>query len=204
MLPEGLVLGLDAAGPLYSLALADGEKVLASKHSEARHGRAEILFPDLRELLRSSRCEVTDLVAIGVNTGPGDFTGARLGVAAARGLAMSLGIPAIGIGAFDLLTPDAPPGSLAVVTGGRQFVHARLLPDGLPARQALDGLSQRFPEVRAVVGQEPDAVAALLGARAIRPQEMPGPALARIARARLPHAGGRPTPSYLGPAASPK
>ncbi len=198
------MLGLDAAGPVYSLALVDGQEVLAARNSEARHGRAETLFPDLRELLRSSGRPITDLVAIGVNTGPGDFTGTRLGVSAARGLAMSLGIPAIGIGAFDLLPSDAPPGTLAVVGGSRRFIYARLLPDGCPARIEMDELPQRFPEVGTVVGQDPEMAATLLGARASRPTEMPSLTLARITRARLPHDGSRPVPTYLGPAASPK
>lgn len=60
-------------------------------------GQAERLFPMLDEMLRDARLGWPDLAVIGVGIGPGNFTGIRVAVAAARGLALSLRIPAIGV-----------------------------------------------------------------------------------------------------------
>ncbi len=70
-------------------------------------GQAERLFPMLHELQHEYGIRWTDIAAIGVGTGPGNFTGIRIGVAAARGLALSLGVPTVGVTAFERATADA-------------------------------------------------------------------------------------------------
>lgn len=60
-------------------------------------GQAEHLIPMLEEVLAAQGLTWVDLDALGVGTGPGNFTGIRISVAAARGLALGLGIPAVGV-----------------------------------------------------------------------------------------------------------
>ena len=66
-------------------------------------GQAERLFPMLDEVLSEQGAVWEELDAIAVGTGPGNFTGIRIAVSAARGLALSLGIPAIGVTGFEAL-----------------------------------------------------------------------------------------------------
>ena len=79
-------------------------------------GHAERLFPMIDELMAEAGCSPGDLSRIAVCTGPGSFTGLRVGVAAARGLALGLGIPAIGVTRFEALIG---PGEREVTLPGR-------------------------------------------------------------------------------------
>lgn len=73
-------------------------------------GQAESLFPLIDDLLKSHDLAYSDLNRIGVGIGPGNFTGIRISVSAARGLALALGIPAIGVSNFEATAhPHARP-----------------------------------------------------------------------------------------------
>jgi hypothetical protein len=79
----------------------------------------------------------SDLAAIGVGTGPGNFTGIRIGVAAARGLALGLGVPAIGIDRFSALALDGPdlPAVLAAPRGLAWMARPGAVPEQIdPAK----------------------------------------------------------------------
>ena len=65
-------------------------------------------MPMLTEVLSDAGLTWSDLDAIGVGTGPGNFTGIRISVSAARGLALGLSIPAIGVNGFEALTQGLP------------------------------------------------------------------------------------------------
>jgi len=84
---------------------------------------------DADELLRASGAERAELTGIVVGTGPGSFTGLRLGLATARGLALALELPVAGVSTLDALAAGAP-GALPVVDGGRREVFT--LMDGEP------------------------------------------------------------------------
>jgi tRNA threonylcarbamoyladenosine biosynthesis protein TsaB len=73
-------------------------------------------MPAVEALLEPLGLAVGDLGAVAVSAGPGSFTGLRVGVAAAKGLAYSLGIPLYGMPTLDLLAANAPPGTTAVRT----------------------------------------------------------------------------------------
>ena len=68
-------------------------------------GHAEALFPMIEDVLAEGHVAWTDISRIGVCTGPGSFTGIRAGVAAARGLALGLGVPAVGITRLEAVGP---------------------------------------------------------------------------------------------------
>jgi tRNA threonylcarbamoyladenosine biosynthesis protein TsaB len=109
-----LVLALDTAGPDCAAALAredeGGFRVLARRSERLGRGHAERLLPMVGEILRESRLTYADLQRIAVTTGPGSFTGVRVGLAAARALALALDIPAVGVGSLDALMRGALPG----------------------------------------------------------------------------------------------
>ena len=91
--------------------------------------RAVRVLEDADELLRAGGVERSELTGIVVGTGPGSFTGMRLGLAAARGLALALDLPVAGVSTLDALAAGAP-GAVPVVDAGRREVFA--LVDGEP------------------------------------------------------------------------
>jgi tRNA threonylcarbamoyladenosine biosynthesis protein TsaB len=103
-----LLLVIDTAGPACAVALAraplDGEpKILARIEERIGRGHAERLMPMIEEALRDAKASFDQLERIAVTVGPGSFTGVRIGIAAARGLALALDIPAVGVGSLQAL-----------------------------------------------------------------------------------------------------
>jgi tRNA threonylcarbamoyladenosine biosynthesis protein TsaB len=113
-----LTLAFDTATPAATSALvADGE-VLAERVS-----RAQTLLEDVDALLRQGGVRPRHLEALAVGLGPGSFTGIRIGLAVARGLALSLGVPGAGVSTLAALAAGAP-GALPVVDARRHEVFA--------------------------------------------------------------------------------
>lgn len=77
-------------------------------------GQAERLMPMISELLDKKGIKLSDLSRIGVGIGPGNFTGIRISVSLARGLALGLGIPAIGVSGFAALRHASGADSVAI------------------------------------------------------------------------------------------
>ncbi len=121
-------------------------------------GQAERLFPLIGEVMAQAGLAWSDLDAIGVGIGPGNFTGVRISVAAARGLALSLGIPAIGISATEAAACGAPRPCRAVVPlRGDEVVWEDFgLPqDGAGPQKAMIALGQAGPSGPAEGGPAP-------------------------------------------------
>ncbi len=89
-------------------------------------GQAERLFALLSELLVEAGVGWHDLAALAVGTGPGNFTGVRIAVAAARGLALSLGIPAVGVSTLDALALSLPRPTVAILDARRDQVYVQV------------------------------------------------------------------------------
>jgi len=107
-LAEALSLGFDTSAAHCAAALLQGDRVLVQRHEDMARGQAERLFPLLGEVLAEAGAGWRDLSVIGCGIGPGNFTGIRISVAAARGLALSLGIPAVGVGATEAAAHGLP------------------------------------------------------------------------------------------------
>ncbi|MEO1027236.1 MAG: tRNA (adenosine(37)-N6)-threonylcarbamoyltransferase complex dimerization subunit type 1 TsaB, partial [Pseudomonadota bacterium] len=80
-----------------------GGRIVAERYEEMKKGQAERLFPMLEAVLGEVGAVWEELDAIGVGTGPGNFTGIRIAVSAARGLSLSLDVPAVGVSGFEAL-----------------------------------------------------------------------------------------------------
>lgn len=104
-----IVLGVDTATSLVSVAIVDGAKVLASSDSLAERRHAEDLTPMLDFVVRRAGVEFADIDAIAVDVGPGQFTGMRVGIAAAQALAHVLAVPLVGVDGLDALVAAVPP-----------------------------------------------------------------------------------------------
>jgi tRNA threonylcarbamoyl adenosine modification protein YeaZ len=111
-----LVLAFDTATDRATSALVDGDEVLGERVS-----RASTLLEDVDALLRQAGAHPQDVGALAVGVGPGSFTGIRIGLAAARGLALALDVPAAGVSTLDALAAGAP-GALPVIDAKRREV----------------------------------------------------------------------------------
>ena len=98
-----LILAFDTATDTATSALVDDGEVLAERASVAR-----TLLSDVDALLRQAGAHAGDIEALAVGTGPGSFTGTRIGLAVARGLGLSLGVPAAGVSTLDAMATGAP------------------------------------------------------------------------------------------------
>jgi len=119
-----LTLAFDTATSVATAALVRDGEVLGERVS-----RAVRVLEDADELLREAGGAPGDLTALAVGTGPGSFTGLRLGLAAARGLAFALDLQVAGVSTLDALAAGAP-GAVPVIDAGRREVFT--LRDGEP------------------------------------------------------------------------
>ncbi|MDP6803946.1 MAG: tRNA (adenosine(37)-N6)-threonylcarbamoyltransferase complex dimerization subunit type 1 TsaB [Rhodospirillales bacterium] len=97
------VLGLDTAMSVCSVALCEGDRVLANRRVVMERGHAEALMPMVRDVLEAADCAFRDLDLIAVTNGPGTFTGIRIGLAAAKGMAMTASLPLVGVTTFEAI-----------------------------------------------------------------------------------------------------
>ena len=111
-----LTLAFDTATSAATAALVRDGQVLGERVS-----RAVRVLEDADELFRESGAARTELTGIVVGTGPGSFTGLRMGIAVARGLALALELPVAGVSTLAALAAGAP-GALPVVDAGRREV----------------------------------------------------------------------------------
>jgi tRNA threonylcarbamoyladenosine biosynthesis protein TsaB len=111
-----LTLAFDTATAVATSALVDGDEVLGERVS-----RAQTLLEDVDALLRQAGAHPSDLDRLAVGLGPGSFTGVRIGLAVARGLALSLDLPGSGVSTLAALAAGAP-GAVPVVDAKRREV----------------------------------------------------------------------------------
>ncbi len=101
------VLGIDTSGKPMGVALLSDGRVLGEKFLDAGYRHAERLMPTVEALLAESGLCQADLGGVAVASGPGSFTGLRVGITTARTLAWSLGIPLAGVPTLDALAYNA-------------------------------------------------------------------------------------------------
>ena len=197
-----LLLALDTSTELGSVAvLADGElRAEVAARVRGRHG--ETLLPMVREALRLAMVDKAELDRIAVGLGPGSFTGTRVGVATAKGLALALDLPIVGVGSLRAIARGAPAPRISVavdahkgevyaavyrIDGGAlveelapfhatpDVARARL-PEGVPT---VGSGARRYPDALGALALPPifDAVrASLIGLEAIELEASGGPA----------------------------
>lgn len=103
-----LILALDCATDGCAVALVRGERILATDSIDAERGQAELLLPMVERARDAARIALDDVSRVAVTTGPGSFTGIRIGLSAARGLALTLGVPVVGIDCFAAIAHGVP------------------------------------------------------------------------------------------------
>ncbi|MDJ0822557.1 MAG: tRNA (adenosine(37)-N6)-threonylcarbamoyltransferase complex dimerization subunit type 1 TsaB [Paracoccaceae bacterium] len=196
-----MFLAFDTSGAYVSAALYDGHAVIAAADEEMARGQAERLMPLLQELLDHAGLDWQSLTALGVGIGPGNFTGIRLSVAAARGLALGLGIPAVGVSLLEALELDSDGPVLTCIAAPREsaYVQGHRMAADIPAQQiAFSEVPKAWaePGLR-VIGSASPALSEALGCTDAPAQHAPAQAIARIAAREWQNNPPRPAPLYL-------
>lgn len=179
-----MILAIDTSAGQCAVALLGART--HTRVERMSRGHAEALFPMIDAVLAEAKVGYRDVSRIGVCTGPGSFTGLRVGIAAARGLALSLGIPAVGVSRLETL--GAGWTGHVVLKGRGETLFAQCFQAGVPTAE---------PFVTDVL---PGGV--VKGDGGLEQTEDDGlvdvVALAKIAVSKEP--GPRPAPLYMRPA----
>jgi len=191
--------------------IADGRTLTRSEI--VRRGHAEILMGMIEDALTAAQLAVADLDRIAVTVGPGSFTGLRVGIAAARGLALVLGKVAIGIGtlAVDAEEARAANGAravLAALAAGRGEIYGAIYAaDGSemlsPRTASAEVLAAEVTDGMLIAGSGADLILAALpmDTTAQIAHRHSAPDVAALCRLALaaPEATASPRPLYLRP-----
>ncbi|WP_128513999.1 tRNA (adenosine(37)-N6)-threonylcarbamoyltransferase complex dimerization subunit type 1 TsaB [Tabrizicola thermarum] len=183
MLP---ILAFDTSAAHCAAALLLQGRVI-QRLEPMEKGQAERLIPLLEEVLAEGGIGWRDLRALAVGTGPGNFTGVRIAVAAARGLALGLGIPAVGVTRLEALAHGLPRPLVVIEDARRDQVYVQLFtPAGPGPAHLADRIVPACPATGSAAG--PGAL----------PPAMPlVEAIARIGAERAASPQPRPSPFYL-------
>ena len=213
------ILALDTATAACSVALWRDGRILARRQAMMARGQSEAVMPMVAEVLAEAGRGFADLDLLAVTVGPGAFTGLRIGLAAARGMALAARLPCHGVTTLEAvaegLAGDAPTGTAVLVAldAKRADVYAQAFSDSLvplgPPRALLpDKLAELVPAGPVIVVGDaaPRAHAALrdagIGAVASAAPGVPDAAAVAAIAARRWRPGdpaAPPSPLYLRP-----
>lgn len=202
MPPEKPFLAFDTTAAHCAAALLLGGDCIALAREEMAKGQAERLMPMIEEMLAAAGYRWADLGGVGVGTGPGNFTGIRISVAAARGLALGLGVRAVGVTGLEALAHGAQGRCRVALPASRGAVYVQDYYGetalAAPFERAADDPAL-WPDDPAVtlIGDWPDPPAGMPH-RLIRPDAKTRlRALARIGARRLGQDAPPPAPFYM-------
>jgi tRNA threonylcarbamoyladenosine biosynthesis protein TsaB len=98
-----LLIAIDTATHFAGLALYDGDVIRSEAYWRSNRNHSVELMPQLVRMLGQQQVSASDIAAVAVAVGPGSFTGLRIGLSVAKGLAMTCGIPLLGVPTLDVL-----------------------------------------------------------------------------------------------------
>jgi tRNA threonylcarbamoyladenosine biosynthesis protein TsaB len=122
-------LALDTSSPSISAALLRGDEVAAEAHADASRHHAETIISIVDGVLRSSLLTIREVDLFAVTTGPGAFTGLRVGISTVKGFAYALGKPVVGVSALNALAhnaADSPATVCAMIDAKHSLVYTAL------------------------------------------------------------------------------
>jgi tRNA threonylcarbamoyladenosine biosynthesis protein TsaB len=211
-----MLLALDTSTRYIGIAVFDGESVLYEIVWQSQNNHTVELAPAVAEALTRSGVGVEQLQGVGIATGPGSFTSLRVGMAFAKGLALSRRIPLIGVPTLDIIARAQPvrDASLAAVlqagrgrlaVGWYHDIAGSWKPTGEIAILTPDALSQRIRKTTIVCGEIDPETRKLVGRKYKNVEISPPPhslrraaVLAEIAWERLSE-GQTDDPATLAP-----
>lgn len=201
-----MILSIDTCLGASSVAVLDGQRVLAARSEPMTRGHQERIGIIAREVASEAGVAFTDLSRIGVTVGPGSFTGLRVGLAFAKGLATALSIPCVGVNTLESLAFGSQGFTAAVLDARMGQVYIQVFADGVslmaPDALGVGEAAARLAELYSggpatLVGSGAPLLAEALPSATVLTPVAPDPAaVARLAAAR-PAPAHSPRPLYL-------
>lgn len=212
------LLAFDTATSGCSAAVFVDGRAVAHRAERMARGQSEALVPMLDEVLAEAALSYGDLDALAVTVGPGAFTGLRIGLATARGLALALGLPLAGVTTLEAVARSVPEAAragrrvLVALDSKREDLYVQVFaPDLSLLTEPTAAMAEALPEICGpgpvlIVGDAADRALAALAAAGgtAESADVSGvPDAVQVAAAALsrplPPAGSRPAPIYLRP-----
>lgn len=147
-----MILSIDTCLGASSVALLDGEHVLATRTEPMTRGHQERIGILAREAAAEAGVAFEDLTRIAVTVGPGSFTGLRVGLAFAKGLATALSIPCVGVNTLESLAFGTKGFAVALIDARMDQVYMQAFVDGA-AVMAPDALGLGEASARLAAGR---------------------------------------------------
>ena len=154
-----IVLGIEASTEAGGVALIDDGVLVCERHTSSSKTHSERLLKDIDDVLHAAGLEAEALNGVAVGIGPGSFTGLRIALSTAKGLAFGLGIPILGVGDLAALAGNVPfwPGPICpMIDARRERVYCGFYKnngDGLIELVLEDGL-RRLEELLDLVREQ--------------------------------------------------
>lgn len=205
-----ICLAANTATTVLSVALLRDGSVLDSYETTETREQGNLLLLHAGNMLKGQGLSYNDVDLFAVCTGPGSFTGIRIGLAALRGLALAAGKPVVGVDSFAMFGPDPDPryADLVAVESWREELYFRLTgPHGEevipPVNETPDALAMRLKALNLtwpvrISGDAVDKVAPLVGGPCVVvPQGLGAAAIGRKAIKNQKLENKKPIPFYL-------
>lgn len=131
-----IILSLETSTTVCSVALHEGEKLLAMAEVHQEHSHASKLASLIDEVAKAAGVELKGINAVAISSGPGSYTGLRIGTSTAKGLCYALSIPLIAIGTLEILAAQVNVSNVMkywlcpMIDARRMEVYSRLSDDG--------------------------------------------------------------------------
>jgi len=146
-----MLLAIDSATQKIGIALYDGAQVNHESVWHSKNYHTVELAPAIKSAVEQAGFDFSDIKAVGVSLGPGSYTGLRIGMAVAKGIALTKNLPLIGVSTFDILAQAQtlqPDSQLAVVLeAGRKRISVGWF-------KVIDGAWRKFQEPDILTPQE--------------------------------------------------
>ena len=159
-----ITLAMECATQTVGIAFLDQKKILAELYLDTGRGHAEVLLPALEKLFLMTGLTAERIDLLVCTTGPGSFTGVRIGVSTIKGLALATGKPIVGVSTLEALAVNVFPSRRLIcplLDARKNQVYAGLYregPDGYPEAVAPDRLTDIESLVKTLVAEEVDFV----------------------------------------------
>lgn len=144
-----IILGIDTTGELSSSAVLTEDGKIYERHSDDRMNHLRDLIPMIRDTLGDAGVSLGDIGTIAVSAGPGSFTGIRIGMATAKGLALAQGLPLAGVPVLPGFAAGSPEGTLVCsmldARRGRVYAGAYTRAEGTEA-EGIRGIREIIPQ----------------------------------------------------------
>jgi tRNA threonylcarbamoyladenosine biosynthesis protein TsaB len=194
--PDTVSLGFDTSTSYCVVSVVSGDLILAEMSEEASKNHAERLMYLIEDTLASAKLSLNNLNSIGVGVGPGNFTGIRVSVAAARGLSLALKIPAFGVSRFETLCYGYKKNILCSVNARKKQLYLSEYTNGTFGPNQLhdiDNLPTNSCEY--IMGDQAELLSRKLNIKLLQPLYSSASSIAKIAQ-NFPMEKTPPKPIY--------